>query len=99
MKGISKIQKQKVIFTPKSFIIADFFLKGKKTVIEVDGSIHETKEQQIIDDHKDAIYKKSGFRVFRVRNEDVIPDPQIAIDKIMKFVCGSTNARPKRHLH
>lgn len=86
LKGISRIEKQKIILTPDSFIIADFFLVAKKIVIELDGSIHQTTKQMEIDKMKDRIYKESNFKFIRVLNKEVIPNPEIAIKKILKIL-------------
>lgn len=86
LKGISTLQKQKRFFTPKSFIIADFNLRAFKTIIEIDGEYHNNKEQIEIDKLKDEIYKYRGYKVIRLKNSDVIPNVDIAINKVFEFI-------------
>ena len=64
---------QKGFIAGKNFCIADFYLpKPYKTVIEIDGSIHNTKKQQVRDSNKDYYYNQRGFKVVRIKNEDVV---------------------------
>jgi very-short-patch-repair endonuclease len=51
-KGISKIVEQKVFYTPKSFVLIDFFLKSFFVGIEVDGGYHSTEEQKMLDEER-----------------------------------------------
>ncbi len=53
----------------RSFFVADFFCAEKKLVVEVDGGIHEF--QQSRDQERDSILGKKGFRVLRIKNEEL----------------------------
>lgn len=46
--------------------IPDIINHQFKYIVEVDGSIHDTAKQIIIDRNKDIIFKKAGYQVFRV---------------------------------
>jgi very-short-patch-repair endonuclease len=53
----------------ESFFIADFFCFDKKTVIEIDGKIHDIRYKQ--DAERSAILKDLGLSVVRIKNEDI----------------------------
>ncbi len=53
----------------KSFFIADFFCFDKKTVIEIDGKIHDIRYKQ--DAERSAILKDLGLSVVRIKNKDI----------------------------
>lgn len=46
---------------------ADFLCNNRKLIIEVDGSFHDTEEQQKRDRQKDKLYQACGFTLFRVK--------------------------------
>ena len=46
--------------------IPDVINEEYKYIIEIDGSIHNTSEQQFKDKKKDAFYKRAGYQVFRI---------------------------------
>jgi len=62
--------------------IADFYCQEKKLVIEVDGGIHSTLEQQQKDQVKDAHFKFIGMRVLRLKNSEVLENQVSALAKI-----------------
>lgn len=52
--------------------IVDFYLPAPhKLCIELDGSYHDTAEQQFKDNRKDRYLKSRGFSVLRIKNQDV----------------------------
>jgi very-short-patch-repair endonuclease len=53
----------------ESFFIADFFCFDKKTVIEIDGKIHDIRYKQ--DAERSTILKDLGLSVVRIKNEDI----------------------------
>ncbi len=62
--------------------IADFYCEEAKLVIEVDGGLHETKEQIIVDIHKDDVYNELRLTVMRITNEEIENDIDSVIEKI-----------------
>ena len=54
----------------KRFFIADFFCHEKKTIIEIDGGIHEFQKEY--DALKDEIIDKLGLSVIRINNKDIL---------------------------
>src|SRR6478609_1943004 len=57
-------------FPLRGFII-DFFCRELKLILEIDGSIHDDPDQRERDLAKDELFRACGFRVVRIRNEDV----------------------------
>jgi very-short-patch-repair endonuclease len=66
--------------------IVDFAFLSLKIVIEVDGSIHSTFDQQQRDKAKNQYLKKQGFFVIRVLNSMVSNELDIILQTI-KDVC------------
>jgi very-short-patch-repair endonuclease len=53
--------------------IVDFYLpKPLKICIEIDGSVHDTDQQKKRDFRKDEYLRSRGFKVIRIKNEDVL---------------------------
>ncbi|HRO02033.1 MAG TPA: endonuclease domain-containing protein [Terricaulis sp.] len=51
--------------------VADFACPAIKLAIEVDGPSHDTSDQQAWDEMKTEYLRTSGWRVMRIRNEDI----------------------------
>jgi type I restriction enzyme M protein len=62
--------------------IADFYCDEQKLVIELDGPIHESAQQQKHDAKRDAYLTSLGNRVVRIKNEDVLQDTEQALQQI-----------------
>jgi len=73
-----KIRRQHII----EGFIADFICIEKRLVIEVDGGIHQTKEQKEFDEYRTYIINDKGFRVIRYSNEDVINKTKTVVEDI-----------------
>ncbi len=67
---------------PLSSYIADFYCHEKKLVIELDGAIHETKENMDYDKTRTQQLNEEGIIVVRFRNEEVMNDIEAVIKKI-----------------
>jgi len=52
-----------------NYFIADFYCDAKKAVIELDGSIHNEKEEY--DQFRDEEMKSMGLHVLRLKNEEL----------------------------
>ncbi|MBN1129303.1 MAG: endonuclease domain-containing protein [Chitinispirillaceae bacterium] len=63
-----KFRRQQVI----EGFIADFYCEELKLVIEVDGSIHQRREQIEYDAHRDQVFKNRGIKVIRFSNDMVM---------------------------
>jgi methylmalonyl-CoA mutase cobalamin-binding domain/chain len=66
-----KIRRQHIV----NGYIADFICIEKRVIIEVDGGIHQTKEQKEHDTFRTEVLNNSGFFVMRFTNEEVLENP------------------------
>ena len=64
--------------------IADFYCHEKKLVVEVDGSVHNIKENAEYDKHRTYILGGSGIKVIRFRNEEVEKNIEFILNEIRK---------------
>jgi len=62
--------------------IADFCCLESKLVIELDGSIHNKKDQQEYDQERDAHLRDQGFRILRFSNDEA---EEIILGKILEY--------------
>jgi very-short-patch-repair endonuclease len=62
--------------------IADFFCAEAALVIEVDGPIHDRAEQRQRDALRNAALGDHGLRLLRLRNNEVLTDPESAVRRI-----------------
>jgi very-short-patch-repair endonuclease len=63
---------------------ADFYCSQAKLVVEVDGSHHGEDEQLAHDEVRDRYMQKLGYRVLRCSSADILRDPQVAADGIVR---------------
>ena len=73
-----KIRRQHIV----NGYIADFICIEKNVIIEVDGGIHETKEQKEHDKFRTEILNNNGFLVIRFTNKEVLENPYEVAKKI-----------------
>jgi very-short-patch-repair endonuclease len=64
--------------------VADFAVHEAGLVIEVDGGWHDEPEAQLRDVERDAWLATQGYRVLRVRNQQVLEDMEGVVDAILK---------------
>ncbi|MFA6039254.1 MAG: DUF559 domain-containing protein [Candidatus Peribacteraceae bacterium] len=62
--------------------IADFLCRAHRLIVEVDGGIHESREQREHDAGRDAYLRERGFTVVRVKNADVRCGLPAVLDRI-----------------
>ena len=70
-----KIRRQHAVDT----FITDFICLSKQTVIEIDGGIHEEKDQKEYDEYRTNRLEELGFTVIRFSNKEVFEN----IDKVV----------------
>jgi very-short-patch-repair endonuclease len=75
---------------PVGRYVADFYCHERKLVVELDGGIHSTPDQQIHDRNRDAFFHSLGLRVLRLTNEDILNTPEKALDQIRKAMVSSS---------
>ncbi len=64
--------------------IADFVCDSEKLIVELDGYQHDDNE--LYDDERTAVLQSHGFRVFRVRNEDIYADINEVLDSLKLLI-------------
>ena len=74
---------------PIDKFIADFYCHEKKLIIELDGFIHDAKENIEYDANRTYMLNEIGIKVIRFRNEEVIKDTKVVIKKIKEYVKNS----------
>ena len=62
---------------------ADFYCPAARLVIEVDGSVHDSRQAK--DEQRDAYLTSLGLRVSRVLAADVLADPDDVADSIYRL--------------
>jgi|WetSurMetagenome_2_1015567.scaffolds.fasta_scaffold189557_1 very-short-patch-repair endonuclease len=62
--------------------ILDFWFPSAKLAVEIDGSIHQLKEQISKDRHKNTILKAHGIYVLRISNKTVYENIKKAVFRI-----------------
>lgn len=62
--------------------IVDFYCATEKLVIEVDGSVHDSPEAIANDRLRDETLSNWGFQILRFRNDEVLTDPMVVLNKI-----------------
>ena len=66
--------------------IADFYCHELRLVVEFDGEIHNTPEQQKHDSKRDKFLISSGFQVLRFKNQDLLNSPESVFAAIEKAI-------------
>lgn len=64
--------------------IADFYFKGTKSILEVDGGIHRTRKEY--DRHRDQVFQDNGFRVLRIKDYQLIQSPTRVLETIVAYL-------------
>lgn len=64
--------------------ICDFYIPKVKLIIEVDGEIHLKQIQA--DKEKDLILQKLGYKVLRIKNEEIFTNLINVVEKIKSFL-------------
>ena len=73
-----KFRRQQII---EGFIV-DFFCHSLKLVIEVDGEIHNTDKQKILDTHRKDVFEARGLTEIRFTNNEVLHNTNNVLEKI-----------------
>lgn len=70
--------------------VVDFYCPAEKLVIELDGEIHKNIGAQAADFERDKRLKDLGFKVLRIKNEQLINNIEYVIEEIKQnFTQGS----------
>jgi very-short-patch-repair endonuclease len=80
-----KYRFQAPFFTHKSFYITDFYIKGYKLVVEVDGLHHLRASQAKYDIERTRLLEKRGLTVLRFMNDEVVNIPDLVKQGILRY--------------
>jgi len=77
----------KADFKGLNYFVAAFYCAEKKTIIELDGPIHDS--QQEYDQFRDSELMEMGIHILRLKNEDLSNMPE-ALERINNFLLSIT---------
>ena len=69
--------------------IVDFCCKNEKLIIELEGEIHEHPDVAEYDEEREIYLKSLGFKIIFFKNQEVIENPKLVVEKIKKFLENS----------
>jgi very-short-patch-repair endonuclease len=69
---------------PIDKFIPDFYCHEKKLVVELDGGIHDEKQQKDFDSVRTEMLNELGIKVIRFTNEDVLTRIENVIEKTIE---------------
>lgn len=67
---------------PVAQFILDFYCHDSKLAIEVDGLIHDQRDQKLYDQERDIVIHELGVKVIRFKNEDIFQNLPEILTKI-----------------
>ncbi len=81
--------------------VVDFYCDEHKLVVEFDGEVHDSKEQQRHDEIRDKYLTSIGSRVLRFKNKELLDDPESVLERITSSLTfnSSPNGRGKTVNH
>ncbi len=77
-------------YSVDSYVI-DFYCSKLKLAIEIDGDIHEIEEQKEYDTDRQSYLENFGINFIRIKNEELLGNPNKAFDKIEKEITRLKN--------
>jgi len=77
---------------PISGYIVDFVCLEEKVIVEVDGGQHN--DRQVQDARRTAVLEKSGFRVLRFWNNEVLEKLDSVLEEILRAVEAPPSPQP-----
>ncbi len=66
--------------------IVDFYCAKRNLVIEVDGDSHDTSNAKAYDEVRDEILRGYGLRILRLRNDEVLNDFEVVVQRIRDYI-------------
>ena len=72
--------------------VLGFYCPSIRLCIELDGSVHDSAEQQQKDEERTEFLRQNRINVLRLRNEEVEEDVEGALEKIRRFIKGLEGA-------
>ena len=66
--------------------ITDFYCREYKLIVEIDGGIHNTKENQEYDKIRDGYFSTLRYKILRFTNEEVDENMEMVLEKVKDFL-------------
>lgn len=66
--------------------MSDFYSSEIKLIIEIDGSIHKLKENKQYDKIREDVLIKSGYKILRFTNDQVLYNINFVIKEINNYI-------------
>ena len=66
--------------------ILDFYCPEKKLIVELDGGIHNTKENKEYDEVRNKFFVELGYVVLRFSNSEIEENTKMVIEKIKSYL-------------
>ena len=82
---------------PLSNYVVDFCCLDKKLIIEIDGSIHDTKWSREYDGKRQDELEQAGFTIIRFKNDEVIINLPLVVELIAKTCLRLPSAGKKKY--
>ncbi|MFA4831104.1 MAG: endonuclease domain-containing protein [Patescibacteria group bacterium] len=87
--GLKFLRQHPILFLANNrvhFFLTDFYCHKYKLIIEIDGDIHDKKEQQEYDLMREETLKEMGFKILRFKNEEVVQNIDLVINKLERYI-------------
>ncbi len=82
-----KLEKLKFIRQhPIGRYVADFYCHEHKTIIELEGKIHNKADQRQYDEVRFLDLSAQGYKILRIKNEEVLNNIELVLTMIVEFV-------------
>ncbi len=85
--GYKFLRQHPIVYNPYGsgvkYFVADFYCDSKKTVIELDGSVHENSLEY--DHFRDSEMVNLGLHILRIKNEELL-DKEALLKKIKTYL-------------
>lgn len=66
--------------------VIDFYCPKLKLALEIDGDVHDDEIQKEYDKNRQEYLERFGITFVRIRNEELIGNPNLAFERIEKVV-------------
>ncbi len=76
--------------------IIDFFCSSKRLIVEIDGGIHELKDNQEYDLVRDKFFTDLGYTVLRIKSNEVEDNMKEVLQKIRGKLASIPFSLPRR---
>jgi len=77
-----KIRRQEPFVFGTYHYVADFYCPKNKLIIEIDGGIHNDKDNKDLDEFRADIFKQKGYQVIRFSNHEVLHKTDSVIQQL-----------------